>query len=58
MRKTTEGRRSGVQWNLTRQLENLDFADDLSLLSHSQALMQEKTAMLNRISSGTTITER
>jgi hypothetical protein len=35
---------------LTRQLENLDFADNLALLSHSQAQMREKTAKLNRIS--------
>jgi hypothetical protein len=50
MRTTTEGGRNGAQWYLTRQLDDLDFADDLALLSHSQAHMQEKTATLNTIS--------
>jgi hypothetical protein len=50
IRRTTEGWRDGVQWSETRQLEDLDFADDLWTLSHSQAQMQEKTKALNIIS--------
>ena len=38
MKKTKENKRSGI-W-----LEDLDFADDLALLSHSHQQMQEKTA--------------
>jgi hypothetical protein len=49
MRTTTEGGRNGAQWSLTIQLEDLDFADELALLSHSQAYMPEKTATLNTI---------
>src|ERR1700729_2861994 len=50
MRATMTGRRNGVQWSLTQQLEDLDFADDLALLSHSHAQMQDKMVALNRIS--------
>ena len=34
MRQSTAGRRTGIQWTFTRQLEDLDFADDIGLLSH------------------------
>ena len=33
MRKTTEHQRTGIQWMLFTQLEDLDFTDDLSLVS-------------------------
>ena len=32
----------GIQWPFTKQLEDLDFADDISLLSHKQQDAQEK----------------
>ena len=50
MRSTTTGRKNGIQWSLTQQLEDLDFADDLALLSHSHAQMQDKTVRLDTIS--------
>ena len=41
-RATSENR--GIQWGLTSFLEDLDFADDIRLLSHSQEhMMQQKT---------------
>ena len=43
MRQTTDGQRDGIQWTLWTQLDNLDFADDLALLSHNQQQMQNKT---------------
>ncbi|XP_073695611.1 uncharacterized protein [Garra rufa] len=46
MMTTTRERRTGIQWTLWSQLEDLDFADDLALLSHSQQQMQEKTSVL------------
>ena len=46
MTTTTNGRRNGIQWTLWSQLEDLDFADDLALLSHSQQQMQDKTNIL------------
>ena len=35
MRKATDGRRNGIQWTMLNQLDDLDFADDLALLSQS-----------------------
>ena len=35
MKICTKQRRNGIQWTLNTQLEDLDFADDLALLSHS-----------------------
>ena len=51
MKQTTMGHRDGIQWSLLRQLEDLDFADDLALLSHSNAQMQNKTTRLNNLAS-------
>ena len=43
MRRTTDGQRDGIQWTLWTQLEDLEAADDLALLSHNQQQMQNKT---------------
>ena len=48
MRRSTEGKQNGIQWTLTRQLDDLDFADDIALLSHNRQQMQEKTDTLDR----------
>ena len=50
MKKTKKYRRNGIQWTLWSQLEDLDFADDLALFSHSHQQMQEKTELLNTVS--------
>jgi hypothetical protein len=42
MRSSTDNRRNGLQRTPWSQLDDLDFADDLALLSHTQAQMQEK----------------
>ncbi|VDP59500.1 unnamed protein product [Schistosoma curassoni] len=39
---TSEGKH-GIQWTSRMQLDDLDFADDLALLSQTQQQMQEKT---------------
>ena len=47
MRQTTKDRRKGINWGLFQQLlEDLDFADDLALLSSNHGHMQEKTDRL------------
>ena len=53
--KTTKktDRRTGIQWTLWSQLDDLNFADDLALLSHSHEQMQEKTDLLNLVSAQT-----
>jgi len=45
-----KNRRNGIQWTPWSRLEDLDFADDLALLSHSNQQMQEKTEQLNTVS--------
>ena len=51
MKETTSDSRNGIQWTLVDQLEDLDFADDLALLSHTHSQMQAKTLKLEAISS-------
>ena len=46
MKTTTEGRKNRIQWTLWTQLEDLDFADDLALLSHNRHQLQEKMTLL------------
>ncbi|VDP26170.1 unnamed protein product [Schistosoma curassoni] len=41
MKTSKSGEKHAIQYNM--QLEDLDFADDLALLSHTQQQMQEKT---------------
>ena len=43
MRKTMEGRKSGIKWDFTSVLENLDFADDIVLPTSKYDHTQEKT---------------
>ena len=53
MKTTTTGRNNGIQWALWTQLDDLDFADDLALLSHNHSQMQDKTTLLETTSAGT-----
>ena len=53
MKTTTTGRNNGIQWTLWMQLDDLDFADDLALLSHNHSQMQDKTTRLETVSAGT-----
>ena len=46
MRRTTEGKRNGIRWNFTSTLEDLDFADDIVLLSSKYQQIQDKTNRL------------
>ena len=43
MRETTEGKRNGIHRTMWEQLEDLEFADDIVILSHTLTQMQEKT---------------
>ena len=42
-----EGKRWGLQWTLTQRLEDLDYADDLCLLTHRVVDMKEKGGRLH-----------
>ncbi|VDP55733.1 unnamed protein product [Schistosoma margrebowiei] len=46
---TSEGKR-GIQWTAQNQLDDLDFADHLVLLSHTHEQMQIKTASVAAVS--------
>ena len=46
MKVSTKDTRNGIQWTLWTQLDDLDFADDIALLSHNQQQMQEKTSLV------------
>ena len=46
MKETTKEDSNGIQWTPWTQLEDLDFADDLALLSHNLKQMQTKTTKL------------
>jgi hypothetical protein len=48
MSKVTSNRPRGIQWNLFDWLEDLDFADDICLMSHKLTDMQEKIDALAR----------
>ncbi|VDP47448.1 unnamed protein product [Schistosoma mattheei] len=43
MKTSTSEGKHGIQWRSRMQLDDLDFADDLALLSQTQQQMQEKT---------------
>ena len=53
MKETNEGRRNGIQWSPWRQLDDLDFADDIALLSHTAHQMQDKTSILTSLAAKT-----
>ena len=43
MRETVKPEKTGIQWSLMQSLEDLDFADDLCLMSQKLQHMQSKT---------------
>ena len=47
MRQTTQDKNRGIRWNLFTNLDDLDFAYDLALLSHTHSHIQEKTNRLH-----------
>ena len=46
MRKATADKRRWIRWNLTTLLQDLDFADDTTLLSSKFNDLHEKTGRL------------
>ena len=48
MRETVKQGQNGIQWTFTKQLDDLDFADDICLLSHSHKQMQKKSSKLTQ----------
>ena len=52
MKQTTHNKNTDIQWSLTEQLEDLDFADDIALFSHSHQQMREKSQLLETTAAG------
>ncbi|VDP31752.1 unnamed protein product [Schistosoma curassoni] len=50
MKTSTSEGKHGIQWTARIQLDDLDFADDLALLSQTQQQMQEKTTIVTAVS--------
>jgi len=50
MRQTTADKPRGIPWTPFTHLEDLDFADDLAVLSTNSTHLQEKTDRLNKFS--------
>ena len=48
MNSVINGKRRGIRWTLTSLLEDLDFADDIALLSHRHQDMQAKIDEMTR----------
>ena len=42
MRETTKDQKRGLQWSLMEQLEDIDYADDIALISQRHSDMKEK----------------
>ena len=53
IRNTTAGSKTGIRWNFTSKLEDLDFADDIALMSSCYTHMQTKTRQLNQFAART-----
>ena len=47
MKTSTSQKRNGIQWTVWTQLDDLDFADDLAILSHTLQQIQEKTNLIS-----------
>ena len=52
MKRTTESRETGIEWVNGEFLEDIDYADDLALVSEDVDDLQEKTTRLSRKARG------
>ena len=46
-RRTVGNGENGIRWKLTSKVDDLDFADDIALLSATKQQIQDKTRKLN-----------
>ena len=51
MKRTVQNSNTGIRWTLLSNLEDIDYADNLALFSHTEHHMQSKTSDLQRNSS-------
>ena len=50
MKRTVQNSNTGIRWTLFSNLEDIDYADDLALLSHTERHIQNKTSDLQNSS--------
>ena len=53
MRKCVDGKSTGIRWNFINRLEDLEFEDDIALISSKFEDMQKKTNKLEETASKT-----
>ena len=53
MRKATADNNTGIRWKFTSKLEDLDFADDIALISNNRQQIHAKTDRVNNIAGST-----
>jgi hypothetical protein len=53
MSKTTQDNNFGIRWKFTSKLDNLDYVNDIALLSSSKDHIQRKSEILDTISRST-----
>ena len=46
MKEATDKPQTGIQWNQQKQFDNLDFSDDIVLLSSNNQQMQDKVTKM------------
>jgi len=49
MKNGTEQERTGIRWKLLTKLEDLEFADDIVLISHTRSHLQQKSVRINEL---------
>ena len=49
MKNGTEKERTGIRWTLLTKLEDLEFADDIVLISHTRSHLQQKSVRINEL---------
>ena len=52
MRATVEGSNTGIRWKLCSKLDDVDFADDIALISSTREQIQQKVRSLSTNSKG------
>lgn len=50
MRESTSDKKNGIRWRMENKLDDLDYADDLCLISSTYQHIQEKTTKLHETS--------
>ena len=58
MRRTVSEGQNGIRWKLTSKLDDVDFADDVALLSSTRQHIQDKTTRMHEAAKRVGLTVR